>query len=66
VAGVSDVSVDGKVIRLQLSGDFDPLLRALSGSYVEDVEVQEPTLEEIFLRFYSAAPVVNHRKEASL
>jgi ABC-2 type transport system ATP-binding protein len=64
VPGVSDVSADGKLLRLQLSGDFDPLLRAINGQYVEDMEIQEPTLEEVFLRFYSAAPA-NHRKEGA-
>ena len=30
----------------------DPLLRALSPYYVQNIEVAEPTLEEIFLSFY--------------
>ncbi len=52
LAGVSEVSaVDGE-IKLRLSGDFDPLLRAIAPYYVENMEVAEPTLEEIFLSFY--------------
>jgi ABC-2 type transport system ATP-binding protein len=62
VAGVSEVSAEGMLLRLQLSGDFDPLLRAIGKLYVEDIEVQEPSLEEVFLRFYSAVPA-NQRKE---
>jgi ABC-2 type transport system ATP-binding protein len=54
VPGVSDVSADGKLLRLQLNGDFDPLLRALGGQYVEDMEIQEPSLEEVFLRYYDS------------
>jgi ABC-2 type transport system ATP-binding protein len=52
VPGVSSVSqVDGN-LRLRLTGDFDPLLRAISPYYIQDISVQEPTLEEIFLTFY--------------
>ena len=36
-------------------GDFDPLLRAISGGYVEMLRVEEPSLEEIFLAFYSGS-----------
>jgi ABC-2 type transport system ATP-binding protein len=54
LADVSDVSsVDGG-LKLRLSGDFDPLLRALSPYYVRNIEVAEPTLEEIFLSYYGA------------
>lgn len=50
--GVSEVSAVDGGLKLRLVGDFDPLLRALSPYYVEDVAVAEPTLEEIFLSFY--------------
>lgn len=53
VPGVSSVTVNDRVVQLQMSGDFDPLLRALSSNYVEDINIQEPTLEEIFLKYYS-------------
>src|SRR5690606_15821654 len=50
VPGVSDVSADADgALRLRLSGDFDPLLRAVQTSYITDIRVEEPTLEEIFL-----------------
>jgi ABC-2 type transport system ATP-binding protein len=52
VPGVTDVSVDGERVKLQLNGDFDPLLRAIGDRYVVDLRVHEPTLEEIFLAFY--------------
>ncbi|MBI1277769.1 MAG: ATP-binding cassette domain-containing protein [Anaerolineaceae bacterium] len=50
--GVSDVSAVDGGYKLRLSGDFDPLLRAIAPYYVQDVAVAEPTLEEIFLSFY--------------
>jgi len=52
--GASDVSVEDNTISLKLSGDFDPVLRAIGGNYVTDMRVEDPTLEEIFLAFYGA------------
>ncbi len=52
VAGVSQVSQSEDGLRLRLVGDFDPLLRAIGTNYVRDIQVQAPTLEEIFLTFY--------------
>ncbi len=53
VPGVSAVSAEGDAIHLQLIGDFDPLLRALDGYYVRDIQVREPSLEDVFLKFYA-------------
>ena len=50
---ITDVSANGKVLRMRLVGDFDPLLRAISAGYVESLHIEEPTLEEIFLAYYS-------------
>ncbi len=50
--GISDVSAVDGGLKLRLVGDFDPLLRALSPYYVVNMEVAEPTLEEIFLSYY--------------
>lgn len=52
VAGVSEVSAEGNRLKFRLSGDFDPILRAISSHYVVDLRVQEPSLEEVFLTFY--------------
>lgn len=53
MAAVSDVSMNGASVRLRLAGDFDPLIRRISGGYIENMRVEEPSLEEIFLAFYS-------------
>ena len=57
VPGADNITTDGSTLRLSLSGDFDPLLRAVQSHYILDVQVQEPTLEEIFLAFYEDQPV---------
>lgn len=52
VEGVSDIQTKNKVLHLKLMGDFDPLLRIVSDGYVQDIHIEEPSLEEIFLAFY--------------
>lgn len=52
VPGVSEVRANGNTLRMQLTGDFDPLLQAVRGHYIVDIRTEEPTLEEIFLAFY--------------
>ncbi|MCS6835829.1 MAG: ABC transporter ATP-binding protein [Anaerolineae bacterium] len=52
-APVSAVKVEGSSLNLRLHGDFDPLLRAFNGAYIRNVHINEPSLEEIFLAFYS-------------
>jgi ABC-2 type transport system ATP-binding protein len=65
LSGVSDVSVGGNKLKLRLIGDFDPLLRAVSDQYIVDIEVKEPSLEEVFLTYYGDTPTMqnNHRRE---
>jgi ABC-2 type transport system ATP-binding protein len=62
LTGISDVSVNGRTVKLRLVGDFDPLLRAFADQYIEDVRVQEPTLEETFLTYYGASSVNGNGK----
>ena len=49
----SDVTTRDNRVQLRLIGDFDPLMRIISDAYVVGLQVQEPTLEDIFLAFYS-------------
>ena len=53
IPSITDVSANGTRVRVRMIGDFDPLLRAISDGYVESLHIEEPTLEEIFLAFYS-------------
>ena len=50
--GVEQVKLNGNSARVQLFGDFDPLLRAISDGYITDIHTEDPSLEEIFLTFY--------------
>ncbi len=67
VAGVSELSGEGNQLKFRLSGDFDPVLRAIESHYVVDLRVREPSLEEVFLTFYDngvLAPGQVHTMEA--
>jgi ABC-2 type transport system ATP-binding protein len=52
VPGVTEVTAENHSLKVRLSGDFDPLLRAVEGHYIVSIHTSEPTLEEIFLAFY--------------
>jgi ABC-2 type transport system ATP-binding protein len=52
VAGVSSVEVTGRVVRCQVSGPVEPLLKVLSTSSVHELLSREPSLEELFLAHY--------------
>jgi ABC-2 type transport system ATP-binding protein len=55
VPGVSVVQVDGQVVRCQVSGSVEPLLRVLAAAGVHEMLSREPSLEELFLSHYGAA-----------
>jgi ABC-2 type transport system ATP-binding protein len=55
VPGVSAVENHGKVLRCQVRGSIDPLLKALSSSGVSQLLSREPSLEELFLEQYGEA-----------
>jgi ABC-2 type transport system ATP-binding protein len=52
-AGVEDVTVDGQRVRCTVRGTFGPLFDAIHDSKVTDLVSTEPSLEEIFLSYYS-------------
>jgi ABC-2 type transport system ATP-binding protein len=52
IPGVEDVFVRDGVIRLQVSGSTDPLLKALASATVPSIQMREPSLEELFHAFY--------------
>ena len=52
VPGVSAVSVEGRVVRCQVSGSIEPLLQVLAASGVRQLLSREPSLEELFLAHY--------------
>jgi ABC-2 type transport system ATP-binding protein len=53
LAGVADVHTDGTVLRCQVTGSPDALLRALAGHHVAGLLVTEPALEDLFHSYYT-------------
>ena len=60
--GVLGLTVTDRTVQFQLTGDFDPLLRAVQQYYVISMDVEKPTLEDIFLKFYDKERVNNHHR----
>lgn len=54
VPGVSDLSADGSVLRMRLAGDadLDAVIKLAAQHTVRDLQMEQPTLEEIFLTYY--------------
>ena len=50
--GVSEIELDGNRVAFKVFGDLDAVVKAAARHTVKDLEVAEPTLEEIFLTFY--------------
>ncbi|MDP9319690.1 MAG: ABC transporter ATP-binding protein [Chloroflexota bacterium] len=53
--GFEGLAIDGRHVTGLYRGSFDELLGAIAGSRVATLESREPTLEEVFLSYYSGA-----------
>jgi ABC-2 type transport system ATP-binding protein len=54
LAGVTSYKVDGTTMYLEVAGDLNPIVELLAKSELGDLSIREPTLEELFLKFYGA------------
>lgn len=45
-------TVDNRILTLRVEGGMDPLIKALSLHPVQDLDIEKPSLEEIFLAYY--------------
>ncbi len=53
--GVDALRIEGRHIAFKSRGALDPIIKAAARHTVVDIEVTEPTLEELFLTFYGRA-----------
>jgi ABC-2 type transport system ATP-binding protein len=51
-ADVSDFHQDGNELSFLFRGDIDAMLKLISRHHVTDIQIEEPTLEEIFMHYY--------------
>jgi len=56
VPGVSMVEIQGSTMHCQVRGPVEPLLKVLAYSDVRELLSREPSLEELFISHYGAAP----------
>jgi ABC-2 type transport system ATP-binding protein len=54
INGVSDVAVDGNVVRMRVAGPIGAVLAAAAPHGIVDVVSREPNLEDVFLAQYGA------------
>ena len=52
IPGVSQLQIEGPHVSFKVSGPLDPVVKAAARHTVVDIELTEPTLEEVFLTFY--------------
>jgi ABC-2 type transport system ATP-binding protein len=54
IPGVSDITSDGPVLKMRVSGEvnIDALIKQAAAHTVTDISFVQPTLEEIFLTYY--------------
>ncbi len=50
--GVRDLTAEASKITFKVEGDLDAVVKAVARHTVHDIEVTEPTLEEVFLTYY--------------
>ncbi len=54
IEGVSDVEVDGRIVRMRVAGPIGAVLGAAAPHGIVDVVSREPNLEDVFLAQYGA------------
>ena len=55
IPGVTSVQVTGQVVRCQVRGTIEPLLKVLAAAGVHELLSREPSLEELFLAHYGVS-----------
>jgi ABC-2 type transport system ATP-binding protein len=58
IPGVGDLDRQGAHISFRVAGALDPVIKAAARHTVLDMELTEPTLEEVFLTFYGRHPAL--------
>ena len=61
-----DAAPDGVTLRIIVQGDIDPLIKLAAQYRVVNIVSQEPSLEEIFLRYYRARVQVLYDDRSAL
>ena len=52
MAGVTNVQSEDGTVSFFFKGDINAMVKKIGGLRLEDVTIEEPTLEEIFMHYY--------------
>jgi ABC-2 type transport system ATP-binding protein len=52
MAGISNVQSDDGTVSFFFKGDINAVVKKIGGLKLEDVTIEEPSLEEIFMHYY--------------
>lgn len=52
LAGTSEITVNSNIVKLLFQGDINELLKYITTLNIENVWIEEPNLEEIFMHYY--------------
>ncbi len=55
IPGVRNMVREQEVCTFLYQGEADVLLRRLSGEHIQDIQIREPDLEEVFMHYYEEA-----------
>lgn len=50
--GVSELSMENHSLKMRVSGELDPVIKAAAKYHLLDMSYEEPNLEDIFMQFY--------------
>jgi beta-exotoxin I transport system ATP-binding protein len=53
IPSVTDLTLDGRRVTFHVRGELDPVVKAVARHTIADMELVEPTLEEMFLTYYA-------------
>ncbi|HEX5164547.1 MAG TPA: ABC transporter ATP-binding protein, partial [Thermomicrobiales bacterium] len=51
--GIDAVQDDGATLRFDAHGDINQVIRAVATTHVESIDIERPSLEEVFLTYYA-------------
>jgi ABC-2 type transport system ATP-binding protein len=54
--GITEIEVRGTQVRCRVVGQLDAVIKAAARFRVLDVTTEQPSLEEVFMEFYSGDP----------
>lgn len=52
IPGMINKTYEGNLTKFMFNGEFDDLFKALSFIHINNIEIEEPSLEEIFMHYY--------------